>query len=214
MTWTGSACFLCSEDKDFTDIGTSDCLQCPPTITLDLSQGQCVLEHVGAHILHDPNIDKSMPLCGLCLHPSPFCQFFLKKGKGAHANLTINQGASKGCIVKVKYSYGVASESTASSQCSNMPIHCPLCPKSDLVIWRYSFKLHFQQKHPNAQFLQYEDVWKLTNFEITEMKRIWANRTKVMAKCTKKLKLLPLAISEAHCVQVPSRCFIISIIPL
>ncbi|KAF8152359.1 hypothetical protein B0H34DRAFT_724881 [Crassisporium funariophilum] len=112
-----------------------------PTVTLDLSQGQRVLEHIGAHVLHDPSLDRSMPLCGLCLRPSPMCQFFLKKGKGAHAS-------------------GVASESTASSPCSNVPIHCPLCPKSDPAIWRYFFRIHFQQKHPNAPLAQYENIWK------------------------------------------------------
>ena len=172
-----------------------------------------MLEHVGAHILYDPSIDRSASLCGLCLRPSPLCQFFLKKGKGAHANLTVNQAASKGCLVKIKYSYGVASESTTSSPCSNVPIHCPLCPKLDSAIWRYSFKIHFQQKHPNAPFLQYESIWKLTNYEITEMKRIWGNRTKVPAKRTKKSKILPLTISEDHRAQIPARYFIIFIPP-
>jgi hypothetical protein len=155
---TGSACFLCSDNKDFMDIGTSDCPQCSLIVPLDLLQGQCILEHIGAHILHDPSLDWSMPLCGLCLHPSPLCQFFLKKGRGAHAKLTVNQVASKGCLMRLKYSYGVASKSTASSLCSNVLIHCPLCPKSDAAIWRYSFMVHFQQKHPNALFTQYENI--------------------------------------------------------
>jgi len=172
-----------------------------------------VLEHVSVHILHDPSIDRSVPLCGLCLRPSPLCQLFLKKGKGAHANLTVNQAASKGCLVKIKYSYGVASESTTSSPCSNVPIHCPLCPKLDPAIWRYSFKIYFQQKHPNAPFLEYEKIWKLTKFEIAEMKRIWANRMKVTAKRTKKSKVPPLIVSEDHRVQIPSRYVIFSVIP-
>jgi hypothetical protein len=81
---------------------------------------------------------------------------------GACASLIVNQAASKGCLMKLKYSYGVASESTASSPCSNVPIHCPLSPKSDPAIWRYFFKIHFQQKRPNAPFTKYEDIWKLT----------------------------------------------------
>ena len=205
----GSACFLCSDDKSLVDIGTSDCPQCSPTITLDLSQGQRVLEHIGAHVLHDPSIDRSMPLCGLCLRPSPLCQFFLKKGKGANASLTVNQVMSKGCLMKLKYSYGVASKSTTSSPCSNVLIHCPLCPKSDAAIWRYFFKVHFQQRHPNAPFAQYEHIWKLTNFETTEMKRIWAHRMKVPVKRTKKSKIAPLTISEDHRAQIPTRYFII-----
>ena len=67
-TWflTGSVCFLCNDDQDVADIGTSDCPRCSPTITLDLSQGQRVLEHVGTHILHDPSIDWSVPLTRVC----------------------------------------------------------------------------------------------------------------------------------------------------
>jgi hypothetical protein len=163
-----------------------------------------VLEHIGAHVLHDQSLDRSIPLCGLCLRPSPLCQLFLKKGRGAHASLTVNQAVSKGCLIKLKYSYGVASESTASSPCSNVPIHCPLCPKSDAAIWRYFFKVHFQQKHPNAPFAKYENIWKLTAFELTEMKRIWANRMKVTVKRTKKSKLPPLTISEDHRAQIPA----------
>jgi len=29
---------------------------CIPVMTLDLSQGQRVLEHIGAHLLHDPGL--------------------------------------------------------------------------------------------------------------------------------------------------------------
>ena len=195
------------------DIGTSDCPRCSPTVPLDLLQGQYMLEHISSHILHDQSLDRTMPLCGLCLHPSPLCQFFLKKGRGMHASLTVNQAVSKGCLIKLKYSYGVASKSTASSPCSNVPIHCPLCPKSDTVTWRYFFKVHFQQKHLNVPFAQYEKIWKLTTFELTEMKWIWANCMKVTIKCTKKSKLPPLAISEDHCVQIPARYSIIFIPP-
>ncbi|KAF8218715.1 hypothetical protein L208DRAFT_1348179, partial [Tricholoma matsutake] len=127
----------------------------------------------------------------------------------------VHQATSKGCLMKVKYSYSVASESTTSSPCSNVPIHCPLCPKLDPAIWRYFFKIHFQQKHPNAPFTQYESILKLTNFEIMEMRRIWANRMKVTVKRTKKSKLLPLTISEDHRMQIPAtRYFVTSIIPL
>ena len=153
------------------DSGSSNCPRCLPMITLNLSQGQCVLEHVGAHILHDPGVGLLEPICGLCLRPSPLCQFFLKKGKGANASLTINQVASKGCLMKLKYNYSVAFESTKSLPCSNVPIHCPLCPRMDPAIWRYCFKTHFQQKHPNTPFTEYQHIWMLTNFEIVEMKK-------------------------------------------
>ena len=208
-------CFLCSNNKEFINIGTSDCPQCSPTVTLDLLQGQHVLEHIGAHILHDLGLDQSISLHGLCLCPPPLCQFFLRKGKGTHANLTVDQVASKGCLIKIKCSYSVASESTNSLPCTNAPIHCPLCPKSEPVIWRYFLKVHFQEKHPNIPFMQYKNIWKLTNFEIMGMKHIWANQMKVTVKCTKMLQLPPLTISEDHCVQVPAtRYFVTIVIPV
>jgi hypothetical protein len=46
-----------------------------------------------------------------------------------------------------------------------------------------------------------------------EMKRIWANRTKVYVKRTKKSKIPPLTISEDHRAQIPARYFIIFVPP-
>lgn len=201
----GAACFVCSDDNTLTDLGTTECPLCSPPVTLDLSQGQWVLEHMGSHILHEPTlIQFSMALCGLCLHPAPLCSIFLKKGKGANASLTINPKSSRGCLVKVKYLYRVASESTASSLCSNVLLQCPLCPKSDPAIWRYFLKVHFQEKHKGVSLAKYEDLWKLTNIETTEMKKIWLKQAHTVVKQTKKSKLLPLIISEDHRAQIPA----------
>ncbi|KAF8148942.1 hypothetical protein B0H34DRAFT_668127, partial [Crassisporium funariophilum] len=187
-------------------VGTSDCPQCSPAVTLDLSQGQRVLEHIGAHILFDPSIIHSaLPLCGLCLRPAPLCQYFLKKGKGVHASLTINTESSKGCLIKTKYSYRVASESTASSPCSNVPLRCPLCPKADPAVWRYFLKTHFLEKHKTATLSKYEHLWKLTNFETSEMRKIWAKRMTATVKRTKKPQRAPLVVLEDHHAQIPSK---------
>jgi hypothetical protein len=202
----GSACFICCEDNNIADVGTADCPQCPGSVKLDLSQGQRVLEHMGAHILHEPSIIHSaMTLCGLCLRPAAQCQIFLKKGKGAHASLTVNHESSKGCLVKIKYSYRVASESTASSPCSNVPLQCPLCPKANPAVWRYFMKIHFLEKHKNATLSKYEHLWKLTNFEISEMRKIWAKRKSTTVKRTKKAKSAHLIVSEDHRAQIPSK---------
>ena len=138
---TGSACFVCETDQYLGDIGrlnTSDCPRCSPTIALDLTQGQRVLDHIGAHILFDAAVIGSQsPLCGLCLLPSSLCQTFLTKGKGGNRNPQVDQKLSRGCLMKVKYSYGTAAKSSPSSPCSNVPIHCPICPISDPAIWRY-----------------------------------------------------------------------------
>jgi len=117
----GYACFVCETDEVLGDIRGEKSLECPrcsPTqaVILDLTQGQRVLEHIGAHILYDPGaIHAKDTLCGLCLRPSPLCQFFLTKGKGTNGNR-------------------VAAESTASSPCSNVPIQCPICAKSEPAI--------------------------------------------------------------------------------
>jgi hypothetical protein len=186
---------------------TSDCPRCLPTVTLDLSQGQRVLEHIGSHILYDPAVIRSIePLCGLCLRQSQLCQFYLTKGKGANGNLRINHKTSKGCLVKMNYSYGIAAESTASSPCSNVPIHCPICPKTDPAIWKYFMKVHFEEKHKTLDLTKYEHLWKLSNFERSEMKKIWIKRGKVTAKRTRKLKVPPLVISENHRARIPEMC--------
>ncbi|KAF8176090.1 hypothetical protein BJ912DRAFT_857539, partial [Pholiota molesta] len=205
----GYACFLCSDNEIMDTPDSAACPQCSPTVTLDLSQGQRVLEHVGAHILYDPTVAQSMALCGLCLRPSQQCQYFLKKGKAANANLTINRTLSKGCLVKTKFSYGVAAESTPSSPCSNVPVHCPRCSKDDPAIWKYFLRVHFLEKHPDASIPTYEYLWKLTNFEKAEMKKIWIKRLTLTAKHTKRSKGVQLAISEDHRARIPTRYFVI-----
>lgn len=205
---TGSACFICESDRDLGYIGTmttSDCPRCSPTVTLDLTQGQRVLEHIGSHILHDPGVIRSIePLCGLCLRPSQMCQFYLSKGKGAKGKPRINQKALKGCLIKINYSYGKAAQSTATSPCSNVPIHCPVCPKTDPAIWKYFMKVHFDEKHQSLPLTKYSHLWELSNFEKSEMSKIWGKRRKVTAKRTKKSKLPPLVVSENHRAQIPN----------
>ena len=183
-------------------MGSSDCPWCSPTVTLDTSQGQRVLEHIGAHILHDPHIAKSMPLCGLCLRPAPLCQYFLKKGKGAAGKLTVDHAKSNGCLMKTKFSYSIAAESTSSSPCSDVPMICPLCSKTEPAVWRYFLKIHFQEKHPNTPSERYAHLWALSKFEEIEMKDIWKKRFKTM-KRSRKSKLPPLVISEDHRADIP-----------
>ncbi|KAF8173644.1 hypothetical protein BJ912DRAFT_859221, partial [Pholiota molesta] len=201
-----NACFIVSDNLNLADLGSADCPRCSPAVALDLSQGQRVLEHIGAHILHEPTVlHSSMPLCGLCLHPAPLCQMFLKKGKGSHASLTIDPDMSKGCLMKVKFSYRVASESTNASPCSNVPIQCPRCSTTDPAIWKYFLRVHFLEKHKDAPLKKYEDLWKLSDFEKAEMKRIWARRSHVVVKRTKKAGNVSVVVSEDHRAQIPRR---------
>jgi hypothetical protein len=46
--------------EDIRSMMTSNCPWCLPTVTLDLSQGQGILEHIGSHILYDPTIIRSI----------------------------------------------------------------------------------------------------------------------------------------------------------
>lgn len=180
---------------------------CTPPVVLDLSQGQRILQHVGSHILHDPKVTRVSEPCGLCLTPAPACQFFLKKGKGLRGNLKIDQDRSKGCTIQVNYSYAVASESSSSSPCSNVPIICPLCPKAAPAVWRYNLKFHLSSAHnrdsESVLHHQYEDIWRLSNFEIREMKTAWSKRAQVSVRRTKKANTAPLVISEAHRSRIP-----------
>jgi hypothetical protein len=109
--------------------------------------------------------------------------------------------------IKMKFSYSVAAESTASSPCSNVLIHCPICPKSEPAVWKYFMKIHFEEKHKTLPPTLYEHLWTLTNFERIEMKKIWLNRLKTPSKCGRKPKAMSLTwltISEIHCAQIPN----------
>ncbi|KAF8223168.1 hypothetical protein L208DRAFT_1318277, partial [Tricholoma matsutake] len=200
-------CFICETHQEVEENGTSSCPRCSPTVTLDLSQGQHILEHIGAHILHDPGLTQSTELCGLCLWPPPFCQFFLTKGKGANGTLKINQTLSWGCLMKVKYSYSVAAESSPSSPCLNVPIACHLCSNATPTIWKYFMKAHFQETHKSVPISKYKHLWKLSNFETAEIKKIWAKQKNVVVKHTKKSKNPPLEVSESHRAHIPVRYY-------
>jgi len=110
---------------------------------------------------------------------------------------------SQNWLTKPKLSYGIASASTKSSPCSNIPILCPLCPKIEPAVWRYNAKYHFGLAHPNADPKKYHHLWDISNFEIQEMKKKWADRHHVPVKQAKKSKSAPLVISDAHRSQIP-----------
>jgi len=65
-------------------------------------------------------------------------------------------------------------------------------------------KLHFEEQHKTLPLTKYEHLWRLSNFERIEMKKIWAKREKVTTKCTKRSKIPPLVISENHRAQIPN----------
>ena len=98
----------------------------------------------------------------------------------------------------MNYLYSVAAESMASSPYSNVPIQCRICSKSDPAIWKYFMKIHFEDKH-KLLLTKHEHLWKLSNFERVEKKKIWLKQAKVTVKRTKKANQPPLVVSEKHC---------------
>lgn len=209
-------CFLCEDEKNLLDLrhmNVYECMLFSPTVALDLSQNQCILEHAAAHVLHDPTVEKTMEPCGLCLRPVPLCQIFLKKGKSTNWTLKIDK--YMGCSIKPSFSYGVASDSSASSPCSNVPIVCPLCPAKDTpAVWKYNMKDHIQNVHKTVTLSNYEHLWKLSNFEIMEMKNIWAKQHNVPIKRPKKSKVPPLIVSDMHRSHIPSQRYWVFILIL
>ncbi|KAF8162671.1 hypothetical protein B0H34DRAFT_856335 [Crassisporium funariophilum] len=65
-------------------------------------------------------------------------------------------------------------------------------------------KAHIQETHKTAPILKYEHLWKLSNFEAAEMKKIWAKRKNIVVKRTRKSKNPPLVVSENHCAHIPA----------
>jgi len=188
---------------------TRDCPLCPTSasVTLDLTQAQRVLEHIGAHILFDSSVSEMSEPCGLCLQPSAVCQYYMKKGKGALGTPKIDYDRSQGCATKCKFSYAVASRSTSSSPCSNVPLSCPVCPKNSPAVWRYNFGYHAKTSHPglSASDTNYKSIYELAVSEREEMLKIWERRENVSVKRPRKSNFPPLVISDAHRASIPTR---------
>jgi hypothetical protein len=143
----GRACFVCEFDSNSRAVGTvHTCPACPLNTPIDLAQGQQALNHNGAHILCDPSIDRATQPCGICLSPAPMCQFFLTTSGTKKIDAKRSQCAQS----SVKFTYSIASNSTAASPCSNVPLNCTLCEPGTAAIWRYNFLEHLRVIHPAA----------------------------------------------------------------
>lgn len=120
------------------------------------------------------------------------------KGKGVCGSPKIDQGCSIHCPMNLNFSYTVTAELSSSSPCLNVPVQCPLCPRISPAVWKYFLKTHFKIQHPNAPMENYSHLWKLSNFKVAEMKRIWEKQKNVSVRKPKKSNLTPLIISDAH----------------
>jgi hypothetical protein len=128
----GKACFLVECPGEVQLSERDACPNCSPCVPLDLKKLQCVLEHIGSHILKDQNINRDAEPCGLCLRPSSLCHFWVGKGKGTTGKPRITKST---CVNSLRFNYATAAESTEASPCSNIPISCSLCSKDDPAVW-------------------------------------------------------------------------------
>jgi hypothetical protein len=174
------------------------CPNCNPIVTFNPAHRQRIVEHIGAHVLHDPSVNRLSEPCGLCLRPAPLCKIVLKKAKGQMGKLAIDMKKSS-CANLVKLSIGAAARCSDASPCTNHPVICPYCDslESIPVVWSYNFRSHLLRKHPRISLEDHNDTFILTKLEKEGMKRVWDTRFKQRKAC-QKLQRAPLVISETY----------------
>ena len=177
----------------------ADCSRCGQAAKLDWENTQRILEHMGAHILYNPKLNRTEERCGLCLRPAAMCPIFVTKARSVRGRTTVDFTKSK-CPNLVRFSYKSASESTETSPCSNVPITCSLCPVGSPAVWSYNLEAHFRGRHRLTSRTHFPIPTEQSKSEKDGMKRVWKarfkNRKSYYSK--KKRRALPLAISDAH----------------
>jgi hypothetical protein len=195
----GRACFLVEElDTNAPNMEHVEmsCPKCQPTIHFNPSHRQRVVEHIGAHILHDDTVDRSSEPCGLCLRPAPLCKIVLKTAKGSMGNIAIDMKSSS-CPNLVKFSIATAAACSEASPCTNHPIKCPFCPKLSPAVWSYNFRHHLLRFHPSVHSSNHKSLWTPSKLEKDGMKRVWQLRHK-QPKPRARAQRPSLVISETH----------------
>jgi hypothetical protein len=172
------------------------CPKCQPSITFNSSLQQHVVEHIGAHILHDPSVDRSIEPCGLCLCSAPLCKIVLKKTKVRTGNLVIDMKTSS-CPNLVKFSISIATKCSDESPCTNHPMYCPYCPKTSSAVWSYTFRQHMVRVHPAVPLEKHRSVWTISKLEKERMTQVWVHRLKQPKVCPRTQRA-PLVISKTH----------------
>ncbi|EDR03397.1 uncharacterized protein LACBIDRAFT_307198 [Laccaria bicolor S238N-H82] len=183
---TGQACFLCeNEDAERHFTKKNQCSVCTPAVFFkDKTPAHRVLKHNAAHMLFDSHLKQSDELCGLCLCPAP-----------------INMKKSS-CANMLGFSYSVAEESTQTAPCSNVPIRCPICPRTYTtpVLWQLNLEQHMKSRHHEVvNLIPYEHLWKISEAEKVQLKASWNDRHKEKCSCkSQKAASDSLIISETH----------------
>ena len=134
--------------------GHADCSRCGPTVKLDWKNTPRILEHMGAHILHDTTLNSSEERCGLCLRPAPMCQVYLTKGRGTAGKVSVDRSKSK-CPNLARFNYKNTAQSSKRSPCSNVPVVCTLCPPGSPAAWMYSIVFNLTMKDAIVSFHHY-----------------------------------------------------------
>ncbi|KAH9170291.1 hypothetical protein EDB89DRAFT_2190372 [Lactarius sanguifluus] len=197
----GMACFVCDEKlTNYFETNSQGCSRCGST--MNRKNGQRVLEHMGAHILHDGLLDSSEELCGLCLRPALMCQIYLRKARGTAGSFSVDRKKSK-CINMTHFNYATASTSSEASPCSNVPIICPRCPDDSPAVWTYSLHAHFREQHRIQSPDNFPITICLSQSEKDGMRKVWNSRFKAQKQRKTKPKNIPsLVVSEAHRAQL------------
>jgi hypothetical protein len=175
------------------------CPKCQPTINFDPSNLHRVIEHIGAHILHDSSVDCSSEPCGLCLRPAPLCKIVPKKAKGRMGKLAIDMKSSL-CPNLIKFSITNAAACFEKSPCTNHPMKCQYCPKDNPAVWSYNYCHHLLRSHPSIPLSDHQSLWTLLKLEKDGMKRVWQHWHK-QPKPHRRAQRPTLTISATHCTQ-------------
>ncbi|KAF7970371.1 hypothetical protein HWV62_24292 [Athelia sp. TMB] len=170
------ACFLCEPDNMESSERhqpEENCCSYHPTLHIsDLSHTK-LLEHMGGHILHDPQLKGVDNPCGLCLNAGNRCVIrFVTSNKVDQVDMSRSR-----CPNLFKIRLKDAAESTATAPCSN-----------------YNLRSHIIKNHPSANVDLYTNYFKLAKTESVLMMALF--KAKLPKPRKKKVGASKMAISE------------------
>ncbi|KAF7968709.1 hypothetical protein HWV62_29672 [Athelia sp. TMB] len=199
----GSVCFIC-EDED-TPHGSIQsqhrCTLCP-LVVLGVKPPAKLVEHMSMHILHDPKVKNTREPCGFCTTPDNACSVRLRKGKGSASKHQIDLDKSscvRGNMVKLSLSSAIKQH----SRCTNIPMHCPVCPPGAAAVWKYNFPSHFAHVHPTASIEEHNIDFAIDKTESVNLKTEWRRPNRISARTVRNLG--EVTISESHSARLALR---------
>ena len=131
--------------------------------------GPKLLEHMGAHILHDPHIKDADHPCGLCLNTGSCCVFHLLKW-----NKVDQIDMDNSCCPNIyKIQLSTAAKYLQTSPCMSVLLKCPLCSTLSNCIWKYNMHTHILKDHPSASINLYCGLFTLVEDEFVLMKAVY-----------------------------------------